>query len=157
MRGTALNIQVEYCRTGFTISSCVPANSLIAGTSALKRGGGARWLRSREKGEKEGRKTTPARACERKREDAEEEGMELSRKRDAKGEIHGGGKGRERERERRGRLGCRGVQGISIMANGSIECVCKHFPRAFSSRLCVENSTSTEREMMTVIRATQVS
>lgn len=29
----------------------------------------------------------------------------------------------------------RGVQGISIVANGSIKCVCKHFPRAFSSRM----------------------
>jgi len=34
-----------------------------------------------------------------------------------------------------GEAGGRGVQGISIVANGSIECVCKHFPRAFSSRV----------------------
>lgn len=46
-----------------------------------------------------------------------------------------------------GEAGGRGVQqGISTVANGSIECVCKHFPRAFSSRVRVENSASKEGE-----------
>lgn len=66
---------------------------VLAGMPASKRGGEGH---RREKREKEERKTTPAcvRARERGKErgDEDEEGMELSRKRDAKGETYRGEK-----------------------------------------------------------------
>lgn len=54
--------------------------------------------------------------------------MELSRKRDAKGETY---RGEWRE------AGVEGCKESPSWQNGSIECecVCKHFPRAFSSRM----------------------
>lgn len=65
---------------------------------------------------------TCARACVQKREregEEGEEGMELSWKRDAEGET------------RLGKLGVEGCKESPAWRNGSIECVCKHFPRAF--------------------------
>lgn len=45
-----------------------------------------------------------------------------------------------------GEAGDRGVQGISIVGNGSIGCVYKHFPRAFSSRVRRKFGQQRERE-----------
>lgn len=81
------------------------------------------------RGEKEGRKTTPARVRARER----DRNRARERTKAKRGWSY---RGREMRRVRHTReAGGRGVQGISTVANGSIECVCKHFPRAFSPRV----------------------